>query len=131
MVLFDLEDDDAAGHNFEQCALYTNQDPASLSALGNAWACLHNFDKAELFYSRSLVIDPENAEVWNMRGHALRDAGEHNRAVPCFERALELDPEDGDSYMSRESCIRIMNGEEEPLILTIKNHDSITKDNEY
>ncbi len=128
MVLMDIDREDEAWICLERSEDFCSQDPRALFALGNAWADLTEFARADEFYALSLESDSENAEVWNMRGHTLRDAGDHVEAIHCFERAMDLDPEDGDSYLSRESCIRILKGEETAPHIIIKNRDSIMKD---
>jgi len=128
MILMDIEREDEAEICLKQSERYSHQDSRALYALGNAWADLTNFSRADEFYALSLEVDPENAEVWNMRGHTLRDAGDHTEAIRCFDQALELDPEDGDSYVSRESCTKILRGEETAPQIIVKNRDSIMKD---
>jgi len=128
MVLMDIEREDEARICLERSEAFSHQDPRALFALGNAWADLTEFSRADEFYALSLEVDSENAEVWNMRGHTLRDAGDHVEAIHCFERAMDLDPEDGDSYLSRESCMRILKGEETAPHIIVKNRDSIMKD---
>ena len=98
---YDIEKEEEALNCFESSEEFSHQDPRALFALGNAWADMTDFSRADKFYALSLEEDPENAEVWNMRGHTLRDAGDHVEAIHCFERAIDLDPEDGDSYLSR------------------------------
>ena len=127
MVLLDIEKEEDAKACFERSKRFCSNDPKALFALGNAWADLTDFSRADEFYTLSLDSDPDNPEVWNMRGHTLRDAGDHEDAIHCFDRAMELDPEDGDSYLSRESCMRIMRGEETAPQIIMKNRDSIMK----
>ena len=47
---------------------------------------------AAVLYRKSLELDPREATSWNDLGWALAKAGFFDLALPCFERALELDP---------------------------------------
>jgi Flp pilus assembly protein TadD len=41
-----------------------------------------------------LLLDSKNAEIWNLKGAALRSMGRYDEALECFNKALELDPSD-------------------------------------
>ena len=55
------------------------------------------FESALGFFERALALDPDNADLWNRRGVALRGMGRYEEAVRCFERSLEIEPRDRDA----------------------------------
>ena len=58
---------------------------------------------------RTLAADPDNAKVWGYKGIALRNTGHPQEACLCYEKALELNPEDPDMWLNRGMSIRFMN----------------------
>ena len=61
--------------------------------LGRAKIRLEDWLAAAVLYRESLALDPRSAGSWNDLGRALANAGFNALAIPCFERATELDPE--------------------------------------
>lgn len=52
------------------------------------------YEEALLLCEQALSADPENPDLWNGRGSALRSMGRYEEAAACFNRALEIDPRD-------------------------------------
>ena len=44
-------------------------------------------------FNKAIDINPENHEVWYLKGLVLRDLGNIDESVKSFERVLELDSE--------------------------------------
>lgn len=59
---------------------------------GNLLMTQSRFGEAERFYSEAVRIAPSDATLHNNLGAALAQAGRPERAIACFERALQLDP---------------------------------------
>ena len=53
-----------------------------------------NYDGALIFFDQALELEPENPDIWNMKGIALRSLGRYNEASKCYNKSLELDPRD-------------------------------------
>jgi tetratricopeptide (TPR) repeat protein len=53
-------------------------------------------DALEIF-EKALDLDPNNHEIWNQKGVALRSMGRYDEAVECFNKSLELVPKDLDA----------------------------------
>jgi len=46
------------------------------------------------FFEQAMILEPNNPEIWNQKGSALRSLGRYDEALDCFNRALELEPSD-------------------------------------
>ena len=53
-----------------------------------------NYEKALSFFEQALLIKPNDAEIWNFKGVALRSLGRYDEAIECFNKSLEIDPKD-------------------------------------
>ena len=52
------------------------------------------FEDALGYFEQALLLDPQNPELWNDKGVALRSIGRYDEAIECFNKSLELDPRD-------------------------------------
>lgn len=55
-------------------------------------ARIGSFDRAAESYGMALETDPENAELYGLRGQALFKQGDYDQAIASYQRCLELDP---------------------------------------
>ena len=53
-----------------------------------------NFEFALSFFEQALLLEPENPDLWNQKGIALRSLGRYDEASECYNKSLELDPRD-------------------------------------
>jgi len=56
-----------------------------------------NFDEALSYFDQAIIMQPNNPELLNKKGVALRGLGRYNEALECFNKSLQLDPRDLDS----------------------------------
>ncbi|MDR3782995.1 MAG: hypothetical protein P4K92_06815 [Candidatus Nitrosotalea sp.] len=56
-----------------------------------------NFDEALSYFDQAIVMQPNNPELLNKKGVALRGLGRYNEELECFNKSLQLDPRDLDS----------------------------------
>ncbi len=49
------------------------------------------------YFEQSLLSDPTNPNLLNLKGAALRSLGRYDEALECYNKSLELDPRDKDS----------------------------------
>ncbi len=65
--------------------------------------CLRNgeLDRAILFFSKSLEINPGYAEAYEMRGMTYSLREEYDQAIADFDKALEINPKLGEVYFDR------------------------------
>ncbi len=57
-----------------------------------------NTDAKIKFHTIRINREPQNPEAFIGLGNALHDSGNHEQAVKCFKKALELDPENSLAY---------------------------------
>jgi len=81
-----------AEHNHLQAVFKLNECQAYLRVYGNRLAQAAR-DGLE-FIDAALELDQGASRYWNAKGLLLTDGlGEHQRALDCFKRALELEPD--------------------------------------
>ncbi|MGB9124722.1 MAG: tetratricopeptide repeat protein [Nitrosotalea sp.] len=56
-----------------------------------------NFEEALSYFEQAIVMQPNNPDLLNKKGVALRGLGRYDEALECFNRSLQLDPRDLDS----------------------------------
>lgn len=78
----------------------TPNDPALLAQIGNVYYDAQVFKDAADYYSRSLGIDPKNANVRTDMGTAYYYMGDADRALKEFNTALQYDPKHGQTLFN-------------------------------
>jgi len=53
-----------------------------------------NFGNALSFFEQALLLKPDDPDLWNQKGIALRSLGRYDEASECYNRSLQLDPRD-------------------------------------
>ena len=53
-----------------------------------------NYVDALSFFDQALVLEPNNPDILNLKGVALRSLGRYDEASECYNKSLELDPRD-------------------------------------
>jgi tetratricopeptide (TPR) repeat protein len=53
-----------------------------------------DFDKALGFFEQALLLNPQNPDLWNYKGTALRSLGRYSESMECFNNSLKIDPRD-------------------------------------
>ena len=53
-----------------------------------------NFEDALSFFEQALLLKPDDPDLWNQKGVALRSLGRYNEASECYDKSLKLDPRD-------------------------------------
>jgi Flp pilus assembly protein TadD len=56
-----------------------------------------NYNNALSFFDQALSIEPTNADLWNLKGIALRSLGRYDEASDCYNKSLEIEPRDTES----------------------------------
>lgn len=107
-----------AEHNHLQAQFKFNECQAHLGVYGNRLVSVAE-DGLE-FIEAALRINPESSAYWNTKGVLLTSGlGEHQKALDCFRRALELEP---DSIVIKQN---IRNAEQN--IGTVKQHKELSR----
>ena len=53
-----------------------------------------NFENALSFFEQALLLKPDDPDLWNQKGIALRSLGRYDEASECYNKSLQLDPRD-------------------------------------
>ena len=53
-----------------------------------------NFEDALSFFEQALLLKPDDPDLLNNKGVALRSLGRYDEASDCYNKSLELDPRD-------------------------------------
>ena len=53
-----------------------------------------NFENALSFFEQALLLKPDDPDLWNQKGVALRSLGRYDEASECYDKSLQLDPRD-------------------------------------
>ena len=53
-----------------------------------------NYIDALIFFEKALTLAKDNADLWNLKGVALRSLGRYQEASDCYKKSLELEPRD-------------------------------------
>ena len=53
-----------------------------------------NFENALSFFEQALLLKPDDPDLWNQKGVALRSLGRYDEASECYNKSLQLDPRD-------------------------------------
>ncbi|CUR51836.1 TPR repeat-containing protein [Nitrosotalea devaniterrae] len=56
-----------------------------------------DFEKALSYFEQAIIITPNDPNLLNKKGVALRGLGRYDEALECFNKSLQLDPRDLDS----------------------------------
>lgn len=52
------------------------------------------FDEALGYFEQALLLNPQDPDLWNFKGVALRSLGRYQESMECFNKSLEIDPRD-------------------------------------
>lgn len=72
--------------------LLSPEDPAPYLLLGNLHFLAERFSAAELCFRQLLTLDPQHADAANNLGNTLERLQQPDEAVPCLQRAAQLQP---------------------------------------
>ena len=53
-----------------------------------------NFEDALSYFEQALILKPDDPDLWNQKGIALRSLGRYDEASECYNKSLQLDPRD-------------------------------------
>ena len=67
---------------------------------------MEDFARALEACARAEEVEPENYELWNLKGFCHFKQRKHDEAIACFEKAIEIDPSSGIDYANIASNLR-------------------------
>ena len=74
--------------------------PGSRILKAAVFSRLGDYESAISMYENILLEYPNNARIWMSHGHALKTAGQQERAIQAYRKSMELNPGFGDAYWS-------------------------------
>jgi adenylate cyclase len=78
----------------ERAAKMSGDDSVILAVLGAVHTFVRNYDTARVLLERAVTLDPNAAWAWSRLGWLENYAGQPQKAIGNFERALRLSPMD-------------------------------------
>ncbi len=51
-----------------------------------------NYQEALSFFEQALLGNPQDPDLWNLKGTALRSLGRYEEAIESFNKSLEIEP---------------------------------------
>ncbi|QXQ08338.1 sulfotransferase [Sphingosinicellaceae bacterium] len=84
-------------------------------------------------YAAALASDPNDAQLWHSRGHALRAVGRQSEAVAAYRHAIVLRPGFGEAYWSLANLKtwRFDAGEREAMATLLERGKTAAEDRAY
>ena len=67
---------------------------------------MEDFANALTYCAKAEEIQPNNYELWNLQGFCHFKQRNHDAAIACFEKAIEIDPKSGIDYANIGSNLR-------------------------
>ncbi len=67
---------------------------------------MEDFTNALAYCAQAEEIQPNNYELWNLKGFCHFKQRKHDAAIACFEKAIEIDPKSGIDYANIGSNLR-------------------------
>jgi tetratricopeptide (TPR) repeat protein len=87
-----------ARRELETAYRYVQENSEINFALGLLWQQQDDTRRAETFYEQTLNINPRHKGAWNNLGILASDSKAWTTAVRCFNRAIEIDPDDATTH---------------------------------
>jgi len=73
------------------------------------------YDRAETVFKRCSELNPNDVNVWMLRGVSLRCLRKVDEALACFDRAIQLRPDNIDAWRRKGFTLRILNRTEDAI----------------
>jgi tetratricopeptide (TPR) repeat protein len=73
------------------------------------------YERAEAAFRRCAELNPNDVNVWMLRGVSLRCLRKVDEALSCFDRAIQLKPDNIDAWRRKGFTLRILNRTEDAI----------------
>ena len=80
-----------------------------LAKIGEAYCHQEKFKEAEEIFNSILILKPANPSVLNNLGFVYSRQDNKNKASLCFQKALEIDPDNEDARINLEQIKQCVN----------------------
>lgn len=76
---------------------------------------LHNYNKAIECCKKEILINPRNAQAYEIMGIAYANIGNHERAAKCFEMVTRIDPAQYSGYYNKGLALQNLDKNKEAM----------------
>lgn len=90
-------------------------DFASCNAVAMQYYNAGVYDRADVAFRRCAELNPNDVNVWMLRGVSLRCLRKVDEALSCFDRAIQLRPDNIDAWRRKGFTLRILNRTEDAI----------------
>ena len=74
-----------------------------------------NYNKAILYFDKSLKLTPNSADAWSGKGQALLGLGQKAESIQYFDKALGINPELGEAWFCKGEALRFLDEYEKAI----------------
>lgn len=79
--------------------------PGDLYNLANVLSALGEIDEAGQLYAQCLELTPDNPQFWKNYGSVFVEKRQPEKGIECFDKALQLDPNLVEAYLSKATAL--------------------------
>lgn len=72
---------------------------------GSALTKLNDYENSIYYFRQALLLDANKPEVWNNLGNSYMNLGQHNLEMECYDNALQINPDLGETLFSKGSSL--------------------------
>ena len=83
----------------------------------------HDYDEAIEYCNDMIRNDPKDADGWDIKGICYFALNNFSEAISCFEKVIELDPNDKLAEVCINNCLNILQNDE--MLETLKKLENL------
>ncbi len=74
-----------------------DENTSDLVKKGTQFSTEGDFENALSCFEQAIILEPNNPDLLNKKGVAMRGLVRYDEAIECFNKSLQLDPRDLDA----------------------------------
>lgn len=72
---------------------------------GSALTKLNDYQNSIYYFRQAILLDANKPEVWNNLGNSYMNLGQHQLEMECYDNALQINPDLGETLFSKGSSL--------------------------